>query len=289
MPVIGFMCLMICPVPLTVLGCLEGHKSSGIAELLIEATLFLAFSPSMAVYFLLGCAPVSAMIFMLSREEFKEVKKYSGAETLLACAAFSLLMKVILLVVFWLFTGRNILFPDVTQMELVLTQLYGDNPALQESVRRVLAVFPYMLPAMLVIYVGVETYLNYSMTHSAIKKFFPSCKNFPPELPEFKLWRFPASLMPALVFSLVLSYFIDADKWFTGSVFVINLQIILNIFMFVQGLALAFWLMAGFKLRRFAKIIIFVIIMFPFFWPWLIIMGMCDMVLNMRERIKFKE
>ena len=288
-PLIGFMCLMICPVPLTVLGCLEGHRTSGIAELLIEATLFLAFSPSMAVYFLLGCAPVSAMIFMLSREEFKEVKKYSGAETLLACAGFSLLMKVILLVVFWLFTGRNILFPDVSQMELVLTQLYGDNPALQESVRHVLAIFPYMLPAMLVIYVGVETYLNYSLSLSAIKKFFPSCKNFPPELPEFRFWRFPASLMPALVFSMILSYFIDADKWFTGSVFVINLHIILNIFMFIQGLALAFWLMAGFKLRRAAKVIIFVIIMFPFFWPWLIIMGMCDMVLNMRERIKVKE
>ena len=287
-PVIGFMCLIICPVPLAVLGCLEGHKSSGAAELLIEATLFLAFSPSMAVYFLLGCAPVSAMIFMLSREEFKEVKKYSGAETILACAGFSLLMKVILLAAFWFFTGRNILFPDVSQMELVLTQLYGDNPQLQESARRVLAIFPYMLPAMLVIYVGVETYLNYSMTHSAIKKFFPSCKNFPPELPEFKLWRFPASLMPALVFSLILGYFIDTDTWFNGSVFVINLQIILNVFMFVQGLSLAFWLMAGFRLRRFAKIIIFVIIMFPFFWPWLIIMGMCDMVLNMRERIKFK-
>ena len=286
-PVIGFICLMICPVPLAVLGCLDGHKSSGIAELLIEATLFLTFSPSMAVYFLLGCAPVSGVIFMLSREEFKEVKKYSGAETLLICAGLSLLMKVILLVVFWLFTGRNILFPDVAQMQAVMTQLYGDNPALLESVSKVLAIFPYILPAMLVIYVGIEIYLNYSIIHSVLRRFFPKSKNFPPELPEFKFWRFPASLMPALVFALILGYFIDSETWLAGSVFVMNLQIILNVFMFIQGLALTFWLMAGFRLRRITKSFICVILAFPFFWPWLIIMGMCDMVLNMRERIKF--
>lgn len=286
-PVIGFMCLMICPVPLAVLGCLDGHKTSGVAELLIEATLFVVFSPSMAVYFLLGCAPVSGVLFMLSREEFKEVKKYSGAETLLVCSGFSLLMKIILLVVFWLFTGRNILFPDVSQMELVLTQLYGDNPALVESVRQVLSVFPYLLPSMLLIYVGAEIYLNYSITHSVLRRFFPDSKNYPPKLPDFKTWRFPASLMPALVLALILGYFVDAETWLAGSVFVMNLQIILNIFMFIQGLALAFWLMAGFRLRRLARIFICLVLSFPFFWPWLIIMGMCDIVLNMRERIKF--
>lgn len=288
LPVLGFVGLMICPLPLAVLGCLEGHRSSGAAELLVEATLFFVLSPSMAVYFLIGCAPVAAIIFMLSRSEFKQVKKFTGSESLLFCAGGSLVMKIILLVVFWLFTGRNILFPDSAQMDALLSQLYANQPELQNAVRQVLAIFPYMLPAMLVIYVAVESYLNYSMCSSIMRKRFPECKNFPPVLPDFKLWRFPVSLLPAFVFSLVIGYFIDPEKWFAGSAFVINLQIILNIFMFIQGLALVFWLMAGYKLRLAVKILICFILTIPFFWPWLIIMGMCDMTLNLRERIKTK-
>ncbi len=66
-----------------------------------------------------------------------------------------------------------------------------------------------------------------------------------------------------------------------------NLQIILNVFMFIGGLSLAFWIMDGFKLRKGVKAAICFVLGFPFFWPWLIVVGMCDVVMNLRERIKF--
>ena len=287
LPVLGVAGLMLCPLPLSVLGCAEGHKRMGIAELLIEATLFLAFSPTMAVYFLIGCAPLATMIFTVSREDIKTVKNYSGAESLLICAGASVAFKVILLVLFWVFTGKNILFPDLSQMDAVFTQLYGDNPELRQAVIRVLALFPRLLPAVLVVYCGVEAYLNYSLCSSFVRRICPESKNFPPALQEFKMWRFPASLMVASVVSLVAGYFIDTDSWLEGAVFVMNLQIVLNVFMFVEGLSVAFWILSGFRFRRAGKVIVFVMVMFPFFWPWLIVMGMCDIVLNLRERISF--
>ncbi len=287
LPVLGVVGLMLCPLPLSILGCLEGHKTASIAELLIEATLFLILSPYMAVYFLIGCAPLSGVVFLLSRHDLKETKKYSAPESLLICAGTSIAFKLILLVVFWLFTGKNILFPNAAQMNEVLRQLYGESPEVVEAVRRVLAVFPYMMPALLVIYSSVEAYLNYSLCHAITKKYFPSCKNFPPELPPFMMWRFPVSLLFVSVLSVLLRYAVNADEWFEGAMFIINLQIIINIFMFIEGLALAFWIMAGFKFRRASKVFVCVLLSIPFFWPWLIVMGMCDMVFNMREKIKF--
>ncbi len=271
LPVLGFIGIILCPLPLAILGCIEGQKTASIAELLIEATLFFAVSPSMAVYFLIGCAPLSGMIYLLSRDEFKTAKKYSGAETLLVCAGVSILAKVILLVVLWLFTGRNMLFPDPSQLAAIMSQMYGEDPELMTIARQVLGIFPYMLPAMLVIYCGIESFMNYSLCSTLTKKLFPSSKNYPPELPEFKLWKFPVSLLAASALSLIAGYFIDIDTWFEGSMFVMNLQIVINIFMFIEG----------------TKIFISVLFAIPFFWPWLIVIGMCDMVLNMRERIKF--
>lgn len=279
---------MLCPLPLCVLGCLEGQKNMTIAELMIELTLFLIVSPSMAVYFLLGCSPVSATVYSVSRDDIKAVKKFSGSESVLICAASSILFKTILLAVFWFFTGRNILLPDVKQMTLIFQQLYGSNPELLESLVQMLGLFPYLLPTLLVVYASFEAFINYCLCGKIVKKLSPSSKNFPPELPEFHMWRFSGSLLLVLVCSFIASYFIKTDTWFSGAVFLMNLQIVINVFMFVQGLAFAFWLMDGFNLRKGTKIFICLILAIPFFWAWLIIMGMSDMALNLRERIKIK-
>ena len=258
-----------------------------IAELMIEATLFLAISPSMAVYFLVGCAPLAAMIFTLSRSDFKTVKQYSGAVSLLVCTGASIFFKLVLLVLFWVFTKRNILLPDMSQMTVIMSQLYADQPELQASVIRVLALIPYLMPSLLILYCTAEAFMNYSLCSKLTRKFFPKTENYPPELPDFKLWRFPVSLIIASFVSLLLGYVIDSESWFTGSVFIMNLQVIINVLMFVEGVSILFWIMDGFRLRKVFRGIACVLVMIPFFWPWLIVMGMCDIVLNLRERIKF--
>ena len=288
LPLFGFLGLMLCPLPLGVLGCVEGRKSMSAAELMIEATLFLAVSPSMAAYFLLGCAPVSAIIFAVSQEGFKNAKKLTGGENLIICTGASVIFKTILIGAFWFFTGKNIMFPDAAQMSEVMSQLYGEQPELQATLRQVLAIFPHMLPSLLVIYSITECYLNYSLCHSIIRKVFPASKNFPPELPAFKMWKFPASLFFASLGGFLLGLLVDIETWFEGAMFIMNLQIVANVLMFVQGLSVAFWIMDGFRLRKGAKILICCVLSVPFFWPWLIIVGMCEMTLNLRERIKFK-
>ena len=285
-PSLNLIALMLCPLPLSILGNIEGHKRMSIAELLIEATLFFAFSQTMAVYFLIACAPVSAMIFMLGREEYKEAKNHSGPESLLICIGTSITFKIVLMLVFWIFTDKNILMPDFSQMDSMFAQVYETQPELQESIRRILRVFPYLMPSMLIIYCSIESFLNYSFNHKLTRKFFPETKNYVPELPVFTQWRFPFSLFWVSMLSLILGYFVDSDTWFDGTVFIMNLQIVINIIMFIQGLSLIFWLMESFKFRRGAKVFACIILFIPFFWAWLVIIGMSDMILNLRERIR---
>ena len=287
LPLFGFIGLMLCPLPLSILGCLEGRRNMSIAELMIEATLFLAVSPSMAVYFLIGCAPLSAVVFMLSQEGFRETKKLTGGECYLICAGASVLFKTLLLLAFWFFTGRNILLPDAGQMRAVMSQLYGESPELVAALSRAIALLPHLLPSILVIYAGAEAFLNYSLCGRIMRKYFPSSKNFPPELPDFKLWKFPVSILIVSASVFILSWFLDDEADFAVVMFVANLQIAANVIMFVQGASLAFWIMDGFRLKRAVRVAVCVMMGIPFFWPWLIVMGMCEMALSMRDRIKF--
>lgn len=289
LPLLGFLGVMLCPLPLCVIGCTEGRKAMSVAELMIEVTLFFIMSPSTAVYFMIGCAPVSAMMYMLSREDIRNAKKFTGGESLLICAGVSVIFKTILLAAFWFFTGKNILFPDAEQMSAVMSELYGDQPELQATLAQVMRIFPHLLPSMLMIYSGIESYINYRLCNPVIKKISPDCKSLLPELPEFRMWKFPVSIFLVSVGGFLLGWLIDADEWFTGTMFILNLQLVANVLMFIQGLSLAFWIMEGFKLRKGIKTAICFVLMIPFFWAWLIVMGMCEMSFNLRERIKFKE
>ena len=288
LPVLGFAGLLLSPLPLAVFGCLEGRRRMGIAELMIELMLFIIISPSMAVYYLIGCAPVAAMVYFVSRPDVREVKKFSAAESFLICAGTSVICKTILLAVFYFFTGQNILFPDAAQMSAIMQELYGDQPDLLQAASQVIAVLPYLTPALLTVYASIEALLVYVLCGRLVKKFAADSKSFPPSLPEFKTWRFPYSLLIVGVLSFIVSYFVKSDEWFDGAVFILNIEIAVNVFAFVQGLSVSFWIMDGFKLKRVFKIFIFFILMIPFFWAWLIVIGMSDMILNLRERIKFK-
>ena len=190
LPLFGVLGLMICPLPLCVLGCLEGRKSMSAAELLIEATLFLVISPTLAAYYLLGCAPVAAVIFMLSQESFRDVKKLTGGESYVICIGASILFKTVLIWAFWFFTGRNILFPDSAQLADTMSQLYGNDPELISALRQVIVIFPRLMPSMLVIFAGIESYLNYSLCYSITRKISPGTKTYPPELPAFTLCQY---------------------------------------------------------------------------------------------------
>ena len=283
-PVLGIAGMMLAPLPMAVLYCAEGRKPAGIAELLIEATLFFVFSPSMAVYFLVGCAPLAATMAALSREDFRSAKNYTGGESLAVCAFVSIVSKLVLLVVFWMLTGRNMMVPDLSSADSAVVQLYASQPELREALVRALALIPHLVPSILVLGCLAEVVMNYRLCSALTRKL----KNTLPPLPEFTLWRFSATLLFVGVVSLAAGYLIDRDEWFEGSVFVMNLQIVLNVFMFVQGLAMAAWIMEGFRLRKAAKMVVFAVLLgFPFFWAWLIVMGMSDMALNLRERIKF--
>ena len=64
-------------------------------------------------------------------------------------------------------------------MNEIMTQLYGDNPELMTALRQIIAIFPRLMPSLLVIFAGIESYLNYSLCYSVTRKFFPRLKNLP--------------------------------------------------------------------------------------------------------------
>ncbi|MCR4819180.1 MAG: YybS family protein [Fretibacterium sp.] len=284
-PLLSFWGLLICPLPLALLGCREGARWLG-AGIFLTETLLLLLSPSVSLYFLLGCAPLSLVLFILAEKQ--EKLQWTGGESLFGALIVSILAKLTVMAFFWVLTGRNFLIPDLAQMELLLGELGTLPPdqllTLQETLRQTAALLPYMTPSLILLWSGLEVLVNYHLCERILKR--RGVDRRPPALPPFAEWRFPTSLLPAMVLSIILGFFLDADKWFEAKMFVVNLRLVLNILFFVQGISLGFWWMKHRNFRPLARFLLLLLALFPLTWIWLIVLGMGDMAFDIRSRIK---
>ena len=284
-PLLSFWGLLVCPLPLVLLGCREGGKWMGAGTFLTE-TLLLFLSPSLSLYFLLGCAPLSLALFLLA--EKRQRLNWTGGESLFAGLIVSILAKLALLAVFWGLTGRNILVPDLAQIELLFGGTGSLSPdqrlTLQETLRQTAALLPYMTPSLILLWSGLEVLVNYQLCEHLLRR--RGVDRRPPALPPFVEWRLPVSLLPAMVLSIILGFFLDADKWLEAAMFVVNLRLVLNVLFFVQGISLGLWWMKRRNFRPLVRFLLLILVLFPLTWVWLIVLGMGDMAFDIRARVK---
>ena len=277
-PAFGFIGIMLSPLPLALLGCSYGRNKAAISEIIAEVLLFLFISPYMALYFFIGCAPISGIICAL--KEFRQKFQFSAGENILICFTVSVFSKLILMIVFWFLTGHITMFPDTPQLEIILNEIYKEQPSLLEALQMVLYLFPYMIPLFVMLYSGAEAFLNYKLCVKFTKK-----KNFLPELPQFIDWKFPNSVLYALLFSLIAGLFINFRTWEEGSMFVFNLQLLVNIILFIQGLSFLLWLTFRFNFKPLTRFFSCLVLVFPFTWLIVIAAGMGELMADFREKL----
>ncbi len=279
-PVLGFVGFLTVPLPLALLGMRDGGRWQAVGVALAGGGLALLLTPLSALYYLMAQAPLSCALSFVSRGRRK------GAEALLLCSGISVISKLLLLGVFLALTGHNPLMPDPEQIRLLLTRLYSELSldgerawALREAVEEMAALFPYMLPSLVLVSSLFEAFVNYGLGVLCQRGRAQS----PPPFPPFSDWRFSGTLLPALFLAFLTGVF--ASDWTPGAMFAMNLKIVLNVFFFVQGLSLIWWWFLRRRVGMFWRCLALAVFVLPVFWLWLVFLGTGDMIFDLRRRV----
>lgn len=280
-PAVSFWGLFFSPLPLALLGCREGRRSLGLGVLMTGGLTALLLSIPSALYFVTASAPLSAALAASSR------KSWSGGEALLACTFVSVTEKLFFFFLLWALTGRNFLAPDAGQVEEMMGRLYAgfssgfrETISTQENMRQAAALLPYMTPSMLLLYAGLDALCNYKLCGY----FQRGQAHRPPALPAFTEWRFPKSLLSAFFLAFVINLLWGLDDWRAGALFAANLELVLNVLFFVEGLSLAFWWIGRRGVGPVLRTLAAVLFLIPLAWPWQVLMGIGDIVFDFRSR-----
>ncbi|MDR2175630.1 MAG: YybS family protein [Synergistaceae bacterium] len=278
---IGTAALLFCPTPLALLGARESNRWMAAGLIGISAFLSLFFGPMFCFYFLMG---EGILCFGLSLPLGKLEK---GSESLLFCTAVSILSKVVFFTVMVNLTGKNPFVPDLEALNAALSRMSGtmlsqgrDAAFLEDSLKQMASLAPYMLPSLILLSSMFDSFFNYKLCEF-LQRGRPRAF---PALPPLGEWRFPKSLLWAFLFAFALPLLADTNDWPLGAMLEFNMKFLVNVFFFLQGFSLVWWWLLKRKVHLFLRLLAAGALFFPLLGVWSVALGVGDLCLDLRTR-----
>lgn len=280
-PLMGIFFLFLVGLPITIFTYRYGLKSGGIFLLASSIMAFIIGSifllPSMLTFTLSGM-----VIGELMRRKRTAIEVLIGGSL---AFLFMLLVNYILVV-----TVLNFDFVDemtkwfnqaVKTSEEMLR--FSDQELEEQSqlFGEMIRFIPMIVPSVLLFAAVVSTLLVQLIANMVLRKMKYDIKPFLP----FSEWMFPKSLLwYYLIVSLIFFIGVSEGIWETA---VLNIFIVLETVMTVQGLSLVFFFS---KWKGYAKGIPIIVTIFAFLFPFLLylirILGIIDLGFDLRQRLK---
>ena len=284
LPVIGPFVNLLWPVPIILLGVRHGYKWSIMATVVAGIIIAMLLHPLQAVSVVVGFGLIGIILGFAFRMEF------SPAKTMLWGTIASLISKAALLGIGAVVTGINPFEMQSDVMAKAMEQgveVYRNfgmaEPELAkmtESMQTMIDLLKIILPAGFIMASVVDTFLNFVIAKTVLKKLGHTMADFPP----FKNWTLPEYIVYFFALALVMIYWGKSREITFLYTIGMNLQVLTSTLLLVQGLALFYYVVDKYNLSRMVKgIILFLVLTNGFFSQILIFLGAVDSVIDYRR------
>ncbi|MEA1939931.1 MAG: YybS family protein [Candidatus Caldatribacteriota bacterium] len=289
-PLLGTIVSFLCPLPIIILCLRHSLKFALIATIVSGVLVSLLAGPFQGFMVLLGFGILGfTMGFGIKKElPFTEIIIISSI------ASFS--SKILMLIFGFWFLDINPLMFDVEQIDKIIAQslsFYSNMgltieqlTSLKETLSQTLIIIRTALPAMLILSSIFDTFLNYYVARLVLKKFGYKLIGFK----SFSHWRASKSFFWSYCIGAVLMFLGTKYNIFQLNKIGINIQVFFTVVFLICGLSLSAFLMEKYKVTKFLKWIIYILICFlPFLSQIATWAGMLDVWINFRKLIIAKK
>ena len=288
LPLVGIAAALICPTPLVVLG-LRHSLRHALLGTVVAGLLTVIFSgPLGGLFFTLGFGVLGVGLGVLAR-------KYANAEEILLYGILiSLGSKLLLMGAATAITGINPFSVDPEQMRLTMQQAFdmvggwggqGSSAALEPLRTQMEASFqmiPLIFPALLVMAGAMDCWLSYAVSGIVLRRLGE--QRLPPILP-FDTWRFPRSLVWALLASILFPL-LDHGGHGRGILFRagVNLRMVVTMLFLLQGMAVLGNFLRRWNWGKARWVAFFLVMALPLLSQGATVLGIADMWFDFRAR-----
>jgi len=283
-PIIGPFVNLIWPVPIVLLGVRHGYKWSIMATVVSGIIIAMLLHPLQSVSVVVGFGLIGIVLGYTFRMQ------YSATKTMLWGTMASIISKAALFAIGIMVTGVNPFGMENEAMAKAMEQAievyrsFGipeQNLAqMSESMQVMINLLKIILPSGFVMASIVDTYLNFIIAKTVLKKLGHFVPNFPP----FKKWILPSYIVYFFALSLVMIYWGNTREITMLYNIGMNIEVLASVLLLIEGLSLFYYAVDKYNLSRMVKGIILVLILSNgFFTQMVVIAGAVDTILDYRR------
>lgn len=283
-PVLGALVNIIWPVPLVMLGVRHGYKWSCMATVVAGLIIAMLLHPLHAISVVAGFALTGIVLGLCIRHGLSIVK------TLVFGSVASLISKVAVLGISMLVMGVNPLNLQDEAMGKALAQvidMYRSFGMTEESLGKMsemlkstLTIMKVILPAGFVLGAAFETWLNFIIARTVLKKLG---HQFQPFL-AFRYWTVPYATIYVWAIASGGMLLAEMYKLELLSTICVNTQVLATVVLLCQGLALFYFFAEKYKLSRLTRnIILFIVFTNNILTQTLIFAGAFELIFDYRK------
>lgn len=284
LPVVGPFANLVWPVPIILLGVRHGYKWSILATITAGIIIAIIMHPLHAVSIVVGFGFIGIVLGHAFR------MGYNPAKTMLWGTIASIISKAAVIGIGILIVGTNPLnIQDDTMQQVVqetvnIYQSFGlsadDVAKLTDNMTMLVNIMKIVLPAGFIMAAVADTYINFVVARAVLRKMGHRIADFPP----FREWDLPYYIAYLFIVGLLMLYWGHSRELTWLYNLGMNIQVLMSIFLFIQGLAVFYYLAYKYNLSRIARsIILFLIFTNGFFTQLLILTGVFDMFIDYRR------
>ncbi|CQR69998.1 hypothetical protein SOV_52770 [Sporomusa ovata DSM 2662] len=283
-PVLGDLVTLIWPVPIVLLGVRHGCKWSIMAVVASGILIALFMPPSAIITVVVGFGLIGIVLGYAMRQ------KFSSTKTLILGSIASMISMVARIVLTLTVLGFNPFTLQIATMSTGLEQglefyrnmgmKHEDLAQMEVMMRSMIDVMKIVFPASIAFGAIAITFINFQIAKVVLRRLGYKFESFPP----FRHWTMPRITVHVLAVSFVAIYWGESrgiEILYNSGM---NLQVAAIVLLFIQGMALVYFLTDKYNLSRIVRgIILFLILSNPIFMQALIIGGAFDLIFDYRQ------
>lgn len=291
MPVLGVVLSLVSPVPISLIGIRQGVHKAFLAVVFVTVSMALPFGLTGSLLFFLSVGFLGVVFSVIAKNTS------SAGEAVLGLAVTALVARLIFMAIMVYAKGHNPFVLDESSMDVLIR--YLKTPELNDDVLETIKQnINLSIPSFLIVAAAIEAFVNYLLvskiegrrqrmrSDSIAQTETDELKVHP--LPPFEQWAFPRSMLAAFLLAFLIPLFSDSNSSIILRSIEFNLKFVSFVMFFIQGYSFAWWWVLyrnysyGVRLSILIVLLLFVLV----FSMVIIVVGVLDIAIDLREKIR---
>lgn len=282
---IGILTAMALPVPFTIYAARNDVKKS-LLVVVASTLLTILIGALPSIFSALFAGALGVVMGTLYRQKKSAFSSFIGGTlTSLVSLLISLVVSYYMFNINPVTAIQDMLKESMEMSEAMIGQFGAVDPKQVEAMENMVGMISKMVPMLLILGSAQFAILNHWLSRKVLQRLGTQVQGFPP----FREWKWPKSILYYYLAVLAVSMFVASNADHVLQVVVLNIKPILDIMMMIQGLS--FLVFFSYQ-KGWGKIVPILAVVFVFIFPpfpfILVIMGILDLGIDLRNKLSKK-